>query len=80
MQPDSPFSGYLPTNVTLDDITALAESTPTPTMPDALRQVEAALQDAQQALESLAGCLPNRMCVYGAYGELWSEHPPNRRV
>lgn len=32
------------------------------------------------ALETLAGCLPPKMYVYGAYGEIWSAEEPTNAI
>lgn len=31
----------------------------------------------RSALETLSGCLPNKMFVYGVYGEKWSDYEPD---
>jgi hypothetical protein len=31
----------------------------------------------RSALESLSGCLPDKIYIYGAYGENWSETEPD---
>lgn len=37
-------------------------------------------QKLRGALETLAGCLPSRIFVYGASGELWSDSEPPPEV
>jgi hypothetical protein len=32
------------------------------------------------ALETLAGCLPSKVYVYGAYGEVWSADEPTKAI
>jgi len=35
------------------------------------------LEGARMHLETLQGCLPKRMYIYGAYGEMWSDWQPD---
>lgn len=34
----------------------------------------------RSALETLSGCLPEKMYVYGAYGELWRDTEPDTDI
>ncbi len=34
-------------------------------------------QRMRSALSALSGCLPNRVFIYGAYGERWSDSEPS---
>ena len=41
-----------------------------------LKRLETRVEELESALRSLVGCLPNPIYVYGAYGEMWSDHLP----